>query len=138
MKKRKLFFTVGVPVFIVIVVFVVFTIMMAPYRRAYEEVRNMAIKEIDLNRVSDGSYRGDFTYGNFTYEVEVMVKSRSIADIQILQNRSDSKHAIMAAVVIDRVIEAQSLQVDTVSRATTTSKAFLKAVETALEKGVEE
>jgi uncharacterized protein with FMN-binding domain len=36
------------------------------------------------------------------------------------------------------VIEAQYLQVDTVSGATTTSKAFLKAIERALEKGVKE
>jgi uncharacterized protein with FMN-binding domain len=37
------------------------------------------------------------------------------------------------AKLFDRVIEAQSLQVDAISGATLTSKAYLKAVENALE-----
>jgi uncharacterized protein with FMN-binding domain len=37
-----------------------------------------------------------------------------------------------AEVLYERVIQAQSLQVDTISSATLTSKAYLKAVENAL------
>jgi len=37
-------------------------------------------------------------------------------------------------VLYDRVVQAQSLQVDTISGSTLTSKAYLKAVEDALNK----
>jgi len=95
----------------------------------------MSIKEIDLSTVSAGKYRGDFSYGGFTYEVEVSIKGHRIDNITILKNR-DSIYAKEAETVIDRVLYSQSLNVDAVSGATTTSKALLKAVEGALSKAV--
>ncbi len=100
-----------------------------------KQVRNMSIKEIDLSTVSAGKYRGDFSYGGFTYEVEVSIKGHRIDNITILKNR-DSIYAKEAETVIDRVLYSQSLNVDAVSGATTTSKALLKAVEGALSKAV--
>jgi uncharacterized protein with FMN-binding domain len=98
-----------------------------------KQVRNMSIKEIDLSTVSAGKYRGDFSYGGFTYEVEVSIKGHRIDNITILKN-IDSIYAKEAETVIDRVLYSQSLNVDAVSGATTTSKALLKAVEGALSK----
>ena len=104
------------------------------FSRGYKEmrqVRNMPINEVDLSGVPDGSYKGDFTYGKFTYEVEAAVKDHRIENIGILKNR-DTKHAKKAEGVIENVLKAQSLDVDTVTGATTTSKALLKAIENAL------
>jgi uncharacterized protein with FMN-binding domain len=57
-----------------------------------KKVRNMPINEVDLSDISDGSYKGDFSYGGFTYELEVTVKEHRIENIEILKNR-DTKHA---------------------------------------------
>jgi uncharacterized protein with FMN-binding domain len=65
----------------------------------------------------------------------VSIKGHSIDNITILKNR-DSIYAKEAETVIDRVLYSQSLNVDAVSGATTTSKALLKAVEGALSKAV--
>lgn len=110
--------------------------VMRPAFEEQEKVRKMPINEVDLSRVSDGSYRGDFSYGGFTYEVEVSVKDHKIEGIEILRNR-ESKHAKKAEGVAEKVLEAQSLKVDAVTGATTTSKALLKAIENALTKGIE-
>lgn len=96
-----------------------------------KRVRTMPIADVDLAAVPDGTYRGDFTYGKFTYEVRTTVKAHHIGKIDILKNRN-SKYARMAAGVIPRILEKQTPNVDAVSGATTTSKALMKAVENSL------
>lgn len=97
-------------------------------------VRAMPIEAVDLASVQDGTFQGDFSYGGFTYEVSVTVKDHRIETIDILKNR-DTKHARQAEGVIPKVISAQTVNVDVVTGATTTSKALLKAIENALKKG---
>lgn len=97
-------------------------------------VRRMPINQVDLTRVKDGDYSGDYAYGGFSYEVKVSVANRQIKDIVIVKNRT-TKHAKMAESVVKRILELQKNDVDAISGATTTSKALLKAIENALAKG---
>ncbi|MCP4351441.1 MAG: FMN-binding protein [Desulfobacterales bacterium] len=100
----------------------------------HKKIRQMPIKDADLFSIKDGKYKGSFTYGKgegFTYEVLTTVKNKRIADIEILKNR-DTKHAKKAEQVIERIKQKQTPNVDAVSGATTTSKAFMKAVENSL------
>jgi uncharacterized protein with FMN-binding domain len=98
-------------------------------------VRAMPINHVDLAKVADGTYLGDFTYGGFTYQVSVAVASHQIRDIAVVKNRTTSP-AKKAEEAMKRVMEQQRNDVDAVSGATTTSKALLKAVENALNKGL--
>ena len=45
------------------------------------QTRKMAIKHIDLQYAEDGEYQGDFTYGNYTYVVNVVIKAHKIVAI---------------------------------------------------------
>jgi uncharacterized protein with FMN-binding domain len=90
---------------------------------------------VDLAKVRDGAYEGDFTYGGFTYEVSVTVASHQIKDIGVVKNRATNP-AKKAERALKLVLEQQRNNVDAVSGATTTSKALLKAVENALNKGL--
>jgi uncharacterized protein with FMN-binding domain len=108
-----------------------YLLVYVPTMKKHTEVRNMEIAEINLADIKDGSYRGEFSYVSFTYIVNVTVSGNRITGIQVVQNR-DSSYAKKAEGVMANIIQAQSLQVDTVSGATTTSKALLKAVENAL------
>ncbi len=60
------------------------------------------------------------------------VKDHKIAGIKMITNRNTA-YAKKAEGVIQKILEKQSPNVDTVSGASTTSKAILKAVENALE-----
>jgi uncharacterized protein with FMN-binding domain len=126
--------------FIAIGVFIIISIaMMMKMRLLLKEqkkVRDMAIPAIDMTKVSDGTYEGNFTYLNSSCAVEVQVKDHKIVTIKILKN-SNTSHAKKAEAVIDRIIQVQSLKVDAVTGATTTSKALMKAVENALVKGMQ-
>ena len=102
----------------------------APILSERTAVRNMIIEDINLSQVPDGTYRGEF-YHSFQYLVEVQVENSKITAIEVLNNR-DGSHAKRAEGVIEKILEAQSVAVDGISGATTTSKSLLKAIENAL------
>ena len=136
MKKTFVLLVVAALAIIVIGI-AVFMATAYPMLKEQAEVRKMPIHEVDLAKVKDGIYRGDFTYGNFTYEVEVAVQDHEIKHIDFFKNRSEGEHAKKAEGVVEKVLKAQSLKVDVVTGATTTSKALLKAIENALTNGLE-
>ncbi|HCU22551.1 MAG TPA: hypothetical protein DF698_06635 [Candidatus Atribacteria bacterium] len=66
--------------------------------------------------------------------MEVAVKNHQITEIKIIKDvvfRSGD----ISKKIFDQIIQKQSLQIDTVSNATVTNKAYLKAIENALMKG---
>lgn len=94
-------------------------------------LKNLPVRQIDLAGIADGSYKGSFCLKRFCYAVEVTISSGAISDIVLLSN-TKSEYGEKAAVIKDRIIEAQSLQVDVISGATISSKSIIKAVEKAL------
>jgi len=137
MKRTFLYIIIAALVIMVISV-AIFMVTVYPKIKEQADVRKMAINDIPLSDIIDGTFRGDFNYGDFTYEVEVIVQEHIIKDIKILENRQDSEYARKATAVVNNVLKAQSLNVDVVTGATTTSKALLKAIENALAKGFQE
>ncbi|MBU0765135.1 MAG: FMN-binding protein [Bacteroidetes bacterium] len=99
--------------------------------REMTQTRNLQIEEVDLQKVSDGSYTGSYSYAGFSYKVVVVVGAHRITQINILQNRTTGK-AKLAEDVIPAVVKEQKVNVDAHTGATSTSKALLKAVEDAL------
>jgi uncharacterized protein with FMN-binding domain len=95
------------------------------------DVRAMAIGHVDMQAARDGTYRGEYAYGSFTYAVDVTVADHRITEIIVVANR-DTTHAKKAEGVLPRVLELQKNDVDAISGATTTSKALLKAIENAI------
>jgi len=134
--SKRTFKIIGILICIAAVGFGVFYITtIAPANRVLKEVRNAEIRDIDLSKVADGSYVGEFSYSNTTCRVEVVVGNHRIEAVNILENGS-TDYAKKAEGVVEKVIAGQKTNVDAVSGATTTSKALLKAVEAALEEGL--
>ncbi len=127
MKNKKI-------IFIVLVVIIVlggangakYYYELSSYRKA---VNAISIGEIDLTVIPDGIYTGSFNTIWIKATVEVTVKGHRIVDI-MLDHYHDRGET--ADVIPDKVIAAQSLQVDTISGATNSSKIILKAIENAL------
>lgn len=85
----------------------------------------------------DGVFAGEGTGFGGTIQVEVTIQGGAIQKIEVLSaEKEDSAYLEMAKEVAQRVVEAQSIQVDTVSGATFSSKGILEAVGQALEKAV--
>ena len=64
------------------------TVLCACSNAEVKAVRAMPVNHVDLTKVKDGNYRGDFSYGGFTYEVQVTVVSHQVKEIAIIKNRT--------------------------------------------------
>ncbi len=92
--------------------------------RSYQQaVEDISIGEVDLSTITDGIYTGSHEAVWVGATVEVTVKDHRITEIK-LDHRHGQGEA--AEVIPDKVIEAQSLQVDTISGVTSSSKVILK------------
>jgi uncharacterized protein with FMN-binding domain len=136
--KRTFLYIIIVSLVIMVISVAIFMVTVYPKIKEQAEVRKMVINDVVLSDVKDGSFRGDFTYGDFTYEVEVTIQEQEIKEIKVLKNRKRNEYAKKAEGVVNKVLKAQSLRVDVVTGATTTSKALLKAIENALVKALKE
>ena len=64
---------------------------------------------------------------------QVTVASGKVTGIQLLRSSDPGGKNTQHQALYERVIQAQSLEVDTISGATLTSRAYLKAIENALD-----
>ncbi len=100
------------------------------------EGKNLPIAVVDFKKLKGGTYIGEYAGGMYKWranEVQVTVFSGKVTDIKLLKNK-EKRPPEFTDNLYNRVIKAQSLQVDTISGATLTSKAYLKSVENALAK----
>ena len=118
-----------------IVVATLLAVMAAAAFPGMGAVRRMTVDAVDLSQVADGRYQGSFKKGRFSYAVQVEVKDHRIqaaASTGSAQAQNEVVKRILA-----RIVEAQSVPVDTVSGASLTTKAVSKAVQSALHPGRE-
>lgn len=125
MKKLK-------KVLIGIIVVVVFIGLGGLYfaTRGLDEGKQVLINEVDLLKLDEGMYRGDYNHGRWANQVEIRVENHKIIEIKHIEG---FKHKEAMEPIHERVIRNQSLLVDVVSGATVSSKAYLKAIENALQ-----
>ncbi len=103
---------------------------MAESIEAADRTRELEITTPPLAELSPGTYRGSYEAGMVSAEVEAVVADGTIAALTLLHH--DTWRGGDAEVLIDRIVEEQSLELDTVTGATISSKTILKATEVAL------
>lgn len=130
MKKKKLvlIICIGVIVLIATAIYVVFTNI----QNELQSLATAQIKEIEIDRVSNGVFKGQFSTVLVSAKVEVSVHDNKIADIKIIEHKNGQ--GIPAEAIVGQVLENQTLEVDVIAGATCSSIVILKAIEDALEK----
>ena len=107
----------------------------AKLMREHREARSLPLNAVDFTRLTDGTYHGGYAGGMYQWrknECDVTVIGGKVSDIQMAKTVDPAAKNMDHQTLYERVIQAQSLQVDTISMATLTSKAYLQAVENAL------
>ena len=94
-----------------------------------EEKKTAAKGSFDLE---DGVYKGTGTGYAGDITVSAQIKDKQIVSIDILSSSDDEAFFSRAKAVIDKIIEGQTLDVDTVSGATFSSRGIISAVKNAL------
>lgn len=124
--RQKTIIMVILPLIIVGVGFIVSNTI------SLNKIRNMPIGNVNLTKLNDGIYQGEAKVGSYVYKVKVEVKNHRIVDIKGIDTRK-SIYVTYAEGVFPKIIREQMTDVDAITGATTTtSKAFMKAVENAL------
>lgn len=98
------------------------------------QVKSASVDTVSPSAVADGAYQGKYSNGRWSNEVQVTVKDHKITQISVVKDQL-AKMPLVQAGVIGSILEKQSLNVDIVSGATITTKAYVKAVENALKAG---
>ena len=94
---------------------------------------DIMIENVDVKIITDGTYTGEYATTLVSAKVEVIVEDGQITDIIILEHNHGPNHG--AYDVAEYIVDKQTLNVDTVSGASMSSKVILKAVENALLQG---
>jgi uncharacterized protein with FMN-binding domain len=103
--------------------------------KEHKEAKSLPLNAVDFAKLTDGTYHGAYEGGMYKWranECDVTVTNGKVVGIQLVGSKDPGGNNTQHEALYDRVIQAQSLQVDTISGATLTSKAYLQAVENAL------
>lgn len=87
---------------------------------------------VDMDNLQDGTYTGSGTGFTGTITVQVTISGGKMTDIQIVSSEDSGSWFESAKGVIQRVLNAQSTDVDVVSGATYSSRGILQAIRNAL------
>lgn len=99
--------------------------------RGLNSGENMIINSINPAQLKDGVYRGNYNGGRWSNEVNITLKNKRIIQIAIAKSVVFEKPEVSRE-LINKVIEKQDTDIDIISGATVTSKAYLKSIENAL------
>ena len=116
---------------VITVLVIIFAGLFLFISRGLDAKSQPALTGVTAQGLKDGVYEGNYDGGRWTNGVKVTVTGEKIGNIVLVQDVmfSDAK---VSSELFQRVIAAQSTQVDTVAGATVTSKAYLKSIENAL------
>lgn len=126
-KKRKILLAVLVVILLLVAAAV---IVFTQSGKKLEALADIPIQAIDLSAIPDGDYEGSYQTFPVAAEVKVTVQDHRMIAIDLIKHTNGQGQA--AEAIPDRVLEAQSLQVDTISGATYSSKVILLAIQDAL------
>ena len=129
MKKKKI---IVLSILAVVVIAVITGIVfIASYISGLgDRVASITVSDVDISQIADGTYNGEYDMFPVSADVKVTVKNHLITNIELVKHANGQGSA--AEVLPSKVIEAQALDVDTITGATYSSKVILKAIENAL------
>lgn len=92
---------------------------------------DIPVKDINFSRISDGMYTGEYKISPVNVITKTKISNGKIENIEIKEHFNGLGSE--GEKVIPEIIKSQSLKVDTISSATTSSMAIIKSVEKSLE-----
>ena len=116
---------VGIGLLIFVAAVLVYAVM------GMQDTLNMTIGTANLSAIPDGDYTGGYDCYRWSNEVRVSVRNHAITAIEVI--KAPNGREGVAGELTPRILEAQTPALDAVSGATADKKAFLKAVENALQ-----
>jgi Uncharacterized protein conserved in bacteria len=134
-KSKKLLKIICAVIAVVIIIGIIYlTNYFISVKNYQEKVNSIAISDINISKIKDGTYTGEYDVDFIYAKVDVTVKNGIITDINLLEHKNERGSS--AEKIIEKIIEIQEVDVDAVASATNSSIVIKKAIENALLKGI--
>jgi uncharacterized protein with FMN-binding domain len=117
---------------VIVVLAVAFIIAFSMFKHNLNSLSAVPVTDIDTASLPDGTYEGSYARYPIAVIVEVTIKDGKYESIRLVKH--DNGQGKAAELITDKVVEAQSLDVDAISGATYSSRVILLAIEDALKK----
>jgi uncharacterized protein with FMN-binding domain len=124
MKKR--YIAIIIVLLVLALGFITTKILLTRFEGNLKQLALSEISDVVLAAAEDGIYIGSYLAFPVSAEVRVALKNHAIEEIELLKHNNGQGQG--AEIIPEKVIEAQSLKVDSVSGATYSSKVILKAI----------
>jgi len=128
--KRKTIIIIAIVLAVIAGIAITAKIVIGNMESNLEELKYLEIEEVDLSTIKDGTYSGEYSALPVSAKVRVTDEGHQIKDIELVEHVNGQGSG--AEIIPATVVEKQTLQIDTVSGATYSSKVILKAIENAL------
>lgn len=123
MKVKRMILKIGIGLVIIL------SIVMFAVTKDIPKLKSLPIESVVISNLADGTYKGRYEFSRWKSEVEVTVRDGVLTDIKRL---SDPLTPDVSDELFQKMIGEQKVDVDVVTGATATSKAYMKSVENAL------
>lgn len=107
-----------------------FTAYVTDFNDYRKSVANIRFDDVDLEKVADGVYTGEYDVGYIYAQVEVEIRDGAIVSIRLREHRNERGKE--AESIIYDIISEQEIDVDAISGATNSSNVIKKAIEQAI------
>lgn len=97
-------------------------------------IKSVTLPNVDLAQFENGEYKGACSIGRWAMRVSVTVVDHKITRILSEKGKTSNISGKLKSQMDEKVLQKQSVQVDAVSGATITCKAYLIAIGDALKK----
>ena len=119
---------------VALILFVICTISTVGYlliTLGLKDGQNLKLSGVDPSQCKNGTFVGQYQEGRWTNMISVTVKDGRITFIKLLKDVAFADEKVTKE-IFDRVMKEQNTNIDVVTGATVTSKAYLKSIESAL------
>ncbi len=128
MNKKRIIITIIV--LVLLIAGALFAKYMLSVNSYQNKVKGLEVSKVDISQIPDGTYVGECDV-NFIYaKVQVTVADGEITEVKLLEHKHEKGKP--AEVIINAMVEQNTIDVDTVSGATNSSRVIKKAAENAL------
>jgi len=121
---------------IILVLFIIGAVQFSNYiKEGSAKLEAIVFEGVDLSKVENGVYEGDYDTGIIYAKVKATVNSGKIENLELLEHKNGRGGP--AEVIVDQIVNQQVVELDDISGATGSSRVIKKAVEVALKKGIQ-
>lgn len=106
-----------------------------PLSEYKKRIASVSVSNVDFSKIRDGSYTGSYDAVMIAAKVRVNIINHQINGIDLIYHKNERGQK--AEAILNEIKTAQSLKVDTITGATNSSKVILKAVQNALNSGLD-